>query len=103
MALVEPPVPPHRQPAPARRLQGQIGGPDGPGQERGVEDPQVQGSLRQQAAGLARLGLAELGQVHVVPSGEEVLGVPLRLAVAEEYQLRHGASVSRRPVGQPPP
>ena len=44
----------------------------------------------QELPGLPGLGLALLGQVDVVPAGEQVLGVPGGLAVAEEYQLGHG-------------
>src|SRR5690606_42023687 len=69
-------------------------------------------------AGGDRLGLTGGGQVAVVPAGEQVLQVPLALAVAEQHQAsdhaghaRGGAGVpSSRPPGrgrsrrrQPPP
>ena len=46
------------------------------------------GSRQQLAAGLG-LGAALVGQVDVDPAGEEVLRVPVALAVAEQHQGRH--------------
>src|SRR2546422_997893 len=50
----------------------------------------------------ARLGLAAGRERHVDPVGEAVLQVPLRLAVAQEEQIRHGAAIARgSPARQP--
>jgi hypothetical protein len=43
----------------------------------------------QQVPAGAGLGLSGVGQVHVHPAREEVLGVPGRLAVAEEDEIEH--------------
>ena len=45
---------------------------------------------RQELAAGPGLGLAGRGQVDVDPAGEQVLGVPRGLAVAEEDQVEHG-------------
>ena len=49
------------------------------------------------AAGLARFGDALLGQVDVAPAGEQVLQVPLALAVAHEHEkaVGHFTALSR--------
>ena len=96
MALVEPPVPPDREPAAPRRCEGDLCGADGPGQDRGVQHPQVQAllSLEQLAAGPS-LGLTGRGQVDVDPAREQVVGVPGRLAVAEQHQIEHGCDGMR--------
>ena len=96
MALVESPVAPDGEPRTACHVQGQISRPDGPGEQRGVDHTQIEvGVGGQQSAGCPGLLLPLGGEVDVVPPGEEVLGVPERLTVAEEDQLRHAASVSR--------
>ena len=103
VALVEPPVPAHREPAAPGRGQGELGSADGPGQDRGVEHPQieralgVEGRLGQEVPAGPGLGLARLGQVHVHPPREQVLRVPGRLAVAEEDEVEHG--IDRRAWG----
>ena len=89
MALVEPPVALGRHPQPAHGLQGQVGGADGPGEHRGVEDPHVDTGLGQEPTGLGGLGPAQLGEVDVLPAGEQVEGVPLGLPVSQEDQLGH--------------
>ena len=43
VALVQPPVAPHREPAPAELVEGQVGGAHGPGQHRGVHAPAGRG------------------------------------------------------------
>ena len=109
MPLVQAPVPAHREPAASGGGQGQLGRADGPGQDRGVQDAQVQGMLgvgrpprpgaRPPAPGL---GLAGRGQVDVDPAGEQVLGVPGRLAVAERTRSsrsRRGHGAQRRGSG----
>ena len=104
-----------REPAAAGRRQGELGRADGPGQHRGVQDPQVQavGGGQELATGPG-LGLAGGGQVDVDPAREEVLGVPGGLAVTEEHQVEHGpdarpvrrgrnSSSARRAGGSPRP
>jgi hypothetical protein len=50
---------------------------------------------REQFARLAGFLLAKLRQIDVPPAGEAVLQVPGRLAVANEYELRHQRRFSR--------
>jgi len=45
VTLVETPVPSHRQPAPAGRVEGEVRGPDRPRQYRRMDDPQVEVAL----------------------------------------------------------
>ncbi len=52
----------------------------------------------QQLAAAARLGHPLLGQVDVDPAGEQVLGVPLALAVAEQDQRVRGARDRHGPI-----
>ena len=94
VALVEAPVAADREPGAAGGGQGQLGGPDGPGQDRGVQKAQVEvvDGGQELAAG-AGLGLAGGGQVDVDPAGEEVLGVPGGLPVADQDQIEHATSV----------
>ena len=90
MALVESPVAPHREPGASGRVQGDLGGADRPGQDRGVQDPQVQVGLEgQEFPGASGLGLAQGREVDVGPAGEEIQLVPRRLAVAQENKVRH--------------
>ena len=96
VAFVEAPVPADREPAAPGRRQGDLGRADGPGQDRGVQYPQVQRLLGgQQLAAGPGLGLAGRGQVHVDPAREQVVGVPGRLAVAEEDQVEHACDGTR--------
>ena len=94
VALVEPPVAADREPAAPGGGQGQLGGADGPGQDRGVQKTQVEvvDGGQELAAG-AGLGLPGGGQVDVDPAGEEVLGVPGGLSVADQDQIEHVTSV----------
>ena len=50
MTFVQPPVPPDRQPAASHDVECEVGGPDRPGEHRGVEDPQVEVGLREEPA-----------------------------------------------------
>ena len=86
----------------ARRRQGQPKGADGAGQDGGVGPVDLQSRRLDQLATLAGLGLALGGQVHIHPSGEPVLQVPLALAVSKQDQGRHGRSPSRVRVGLGP-
>ena len=61
-----------------------------------MDNPQVElGILRQEPACGPGLLFPLLGQIDVEPAGEEILGVPEGLAVADEHQFGHGSSVSR--------
>ena len=107
VALVEAPVPPHREPAAAGSSQGDLGGTDGPCEHGGVQDPQVEvhtGPLGQELAGGPGLGLPLGGEVDVDPAGEAVLGVPGGLPVAQQDQVEHVSDRrrARRKGGNPP-
>ena len=99
MAFVQAPVTADGDPGTAELVQGQIGRPDGPGEDRGVEDGEVEAPVLlgpEEGAGLAGLVLSLGGQVDVDPAGEEALGVPGRLTVTEKDQIGHGSEGSRR-------
>ena len=84
--LVEPPAAPHRQPQPVGDVQRDVRGLDRAAHHRGVHDVGQQVLLAQQLAAAARLGLALRGEADVDPAGEEVLLVPVALAVPEQDQ-----------------
>ena len=91
VALVEPPRPAHRDPVPVGRVEGEVRGVDRAPLHGGVHDVGEQPGLTHQLAAALGLGAALLGQVDVDPAGEEVLGVPVALAVAEQDQgVGHG-------------
>src|SRR5689334_8219175 len=93
VAFVEPPVATHRHPRPPDLFEGELQRADGPFLQRRVGYLDVDAFLGQQPAGIARLGLAELGEVDVVPPGEQVGLVPLAFAVAEQDENTHAARV----------
>ena len=84
VALVEPPAAPHRQPHPVGGVQRDLRGPDRAAHHRGVQHVRQQAALGEQLTAPARLGRALLGQADVDPAGEEVLLVPVALAVPEQ-------------------
>jgi hypothetical protein len=87
VAFVEAPVALDRDPAAVGLVQGDVRGVDGPLQQGGVEHVREDVVLHQQltAAGCFRAALVV--QVNVHPAGEEVLGVPFAVAVAQQNQL----------------
>ena len=87
MTLVEAPGATHRDPVTITAVQGQVGGVDGATQQRGVDDVGKEVLLLEQVSGVTGLALALLVEIDVHPAGEEVLGVPLALAVAEQDEL----------------
>jgi hypothetical protein len=89
--LVEPPGALHRDPAAVSRRQRDLRGVDRPGQQGGVQHLGQQPGLHQQLTAALRLAAALVVQVDVHPAGEQVLRVPLALAVAQQDQRRgHG-------------
>ena len=103
MPLVQPPVPAHGQIAPSHLVESKVGRADRSDEHRGVNDVDLNPRLGpKQPAGLPSLGFAALAQVHVLPAGEPVLGIPRALAVAEDHKLRHTcptlAKAGYRPV-----
>src|SRR5690625_279413 len=65
-----------------------------PAREGGVDDIGPDAGLLHQLAAGDGLGLALLGEGHIDPAGEQVLGVPIALAVAEQHEcVGHGPSV----------
>jgi hypothetical protein len=54
-----------------------------------VKDTDVDAGLLEEESSVRGLLLALVGQIDIFPAGEEIFGVPLRLAVAEEDEFRH--------------
>ena len=79
-------MPLHADPRPVGGVQGQFRGTDRAPLDAGVYDVGEQPVFAQHLAAAPRLGFALGGEVHVDPPGEQVLGVPLALAVAEQHQ-----------------
>ena len=96
MALVEPPGAAYGDPVAVGGVEREVGGGDRAAQQRGVEHVGEQVVFDEQLAAGDGLGAALVGQGDVDPAGEEVLGVPVALAVAEQDQgaAHDGASVS---------
>ncbi len=103
MALVQAPAAVDRDPVAVGGLQGQLGGADRTLLEGRVDHVGQQVGVLQELAAADCLLLALLVQVDVHPAGEQVLRVPLALAVAEEDQLvrcvGHASERNPRPVG----
>jgi hypothetical protein len=99
VALVEPPGAANRQPEAVQLVEGELGGADGPHLERGVHHVGLESGLADGDPGGPGLGLALLGEVGVVPAGEEVEVVPLALAVADQHQVvGHGPGPYRTEI-----
>jgi hypothetical protein len=96
--FVQPPTAPHRQPVQVGGVQRQLGGPDRAAQQRGVQHGRFDAVLGQQLPAAPGLRLAGLGQVHVHPAGEQVLQVPVALAVPEQDQGGGGFSHAVNPA-----
>src|SRR5205085_9605747 len=84
VALVEAPRPAHGDPLAVAGLQRQVGGPDRPLEDRGVDYIGQQAAVPQQLAGVDGLGLPPGGQADVDPAGEQAEGVPVALTVAQQ-------------------
>ena len=89
VALVQSPVLGHRQPQSVHRMQHEVERADRAGLDAGEAAIEIEPLFPDQRARRARFGNPGFGQVDIPPSGEAVLKVPLRLAVAEEDQSRH--------------
>ncbi len=101
VALVEPPVAPHRDPVAVGGVEREVGRRDRAAQHRGVHDVGEQPRVGEHPPAGDGLAAAPVGEVHVDPAGEEVLGVPDALAVAEqdEVEVMRGSLV--RAPGRP--
>ncbi|SHW84462.1 Uncharacterised protein [Mycobacteroides abscessus subsp. abscessus] len=93
--LVEPPIAVHGNPVPVGGVQRQIGGGDRPAQQRRVEHVRQHTLLDQQLPAANGFGPALVSEVDVDPTGEQVLLVPLALAVTQQDQGRHRLIFSR--------
>ncbi len=94
VALVEPPAALDRDPVPVGGVERQARGVDGATLHRGVHDVGEDAGLAEELTPADRLGAALVGQRDVDPAGEEVLGVPLALTVAEQDEgVGHVGSV----------
>jgi hypothetical protein len=70
-----------------------VRGGDGPALQRGVHDVRKDAGLCELLTATHGLNPALVGEVDVDPSGEEVLGVPLTLAVSKQDEGEGFASV----------
>ncbi|OEI67469.1 hypothetical protein Cus16_2904 [Curtobacterium sp. ER1/6] len=84
VALVEAPVALHRQPGQVGLEQRDVGGLDRPGQQRRVQDVRDDARPGDELAGALRLLLAQLAESDVDPAGEQVLLVPVTVAVTQQ-------------------
>ncbi len=96
VALVEAPAAPDRDPVPVGDVEADHGGADRAAQQGGVDDVGLDPGVAQLLPAAERLGPALLGEGHVDPAREEVLGVPDALAVAEQDQGVCHVSSTRR-------
>ena len=94
VAFVESPGASDRNPQASHGIEGKICGADGPGLHRGMQHGGGHPGGSHGATGGTGLGAALLGEVGVVPTGEEVLEVPGALTVAEEDQCGRHAGKS---------
>ena len=90
MTFVETPVATNGDPVAPEGFQRDVGCADGPGQDRRVDHVGEDPCVGEEAGAFAGLGLAQLGEVAVVPARELVSGVPFALAVAQQDQRGHG-------------
>ena len=86
MALVEPPVALHRQPHHVHCLEGKVAGEHGTGLQRGVSNVERESFGRHGDSSGGRFGAALLGEVDIVPPGEEVEFVPFALPMAKNHK-----------------
>ena len=86
VALVQRHVLDHRDARLAHLLEHERHGALGALEVRGEADVEREALRLELAPGGLRLGDADLGQVDVLPAGEQVLEVPLALAVTREHQ-----------------
>ncbi|GAP59238.1 hypothetical protein AHiyo1_24920 [Arthrobacter sp. Hiyo1] len=91
VALVEAPVTLDRDPAAIGLVQGDVRGVDGPLEQGRVQDVRENVVLDQKLSAAGCFLAALVVQVDVHPAGEQVLGVPVAVAVAQQNQLvSHG-------------
>jgi hypothetical protein len=86
VAFVEAPAAAYGQPGAVDAGQGQLSGVDGAAQHRGVQHVGHEAAVADELSRPFGFGAALVGEVDVDPAGEQVLGVPLALAVAEQDQ-----------------
>ncbi len=84
MAFVQAPVEGHRQPHPIHLVERQPERADGPFQDRGVGNIEIEAGRSQGAPGLARFDDALFGQVDIDPAGKAVFLIPGGFAVAQQ-------------------
>ena len=94
VALVQAPVALDGDPVAVGRIQGEVRGHDGAALQRGVHDIGEDAGLLHEVAALRGLLASLLGEGDVHPAGEQVLRVPVALAVAEQHEcVGHGHSL----------
>ncbi len=99
VAFVQAPVALDRDPAAVSLVQGDIGGVDGALQQGGVKDVRENIVLNQEFPAASCFRAALVVEVYVHPAGEQVLGVPFAVAVAQQNQLvSHDFHPSRAPL-----
>ena len=96
VALVESPVPLHRQPHHVHRLEREMAGQYRACLHRRVGDIEPEAFVHHRQPGRRRFTTTLVGQVDVVPTGEQIESIPFALAVAKQHQCTsHGRIVGR--------
>ncbi len=96
VAFVQAPVADHRYPHPVHFVEHQPQRANGAFEYRRERDVELIAHLAEQLAGVNRLPDSLFGEVDVFPAREQVLEVPVTLAVTTEYELaRHVISVNK--------
>src|SRR5215212_6086021 len=104
MTLVQPPGTLGLYPYPVGDVERNLGSLDRPAEYGGVHHIRQQIVLHKQLATAGGLGLPLRAQADIYPAGEQVLGVPLTLAVPQEDQGScHGCEPSVKPLCPPHP
>src|SRR5690606_18109309 len=95
VTLVETPVTLDRNPVTVGAVKGEVRRRNGAAKERGVDDVRRNSRVTQEVTAAKGFVGALVGQRDIDPAGEEVLGVPVALAVAEQDKgVGHGAILS---------
>ena len=103
VAFVEAPGPSNGDPQAIHGIKGEVGGANGSGLHRGMENGGGDPGRDHSGPSGSGLGSALIGEIGVVPTGEEVFEVPGALTVAQQDEGgSHGSSLPQRDRGLGP-